>query len=75
LKLTRLDSQIPDCQLQIDEAKCAALEEVKVAERRALEDIVACMQDLTDIHFPGAKWIRAVLDIDSTHTEAVLSSQ
>ncbi|MCY4541751.1 MAG: hypothetical protein OXB95_05065 [Rhodobacteraceae bacterium] len=46
-----------------------------VAERRALEGFAACMQDLTDIHFPEAKWIRAVLDIHSTHTEAVLSSQ
>ena len=43
---------------------------VKVTERRASADFAACMQDLTDIHYPEARKIRAVLDNLPTHRAA-----
>jgi hypothetical protein len=45
---------------------------VKVTERRAAEDFAACMRDLSDVHYPGAERIRAVLDNLSTHSVGAL---
>ena len=45
---------------------------VKVTERRAAEDFAACMRDLADVHYPGADWIRVVLDNRSTHSAGAL---
>ena len=45
---------------------------VKVTERRAAEDFAVCMRDLTDVHYPGAKRIRVVLDNLSTHSAGAL---
>ena len=45
---------------------------VKVTKRRASADFAACMQELSDVHFPEAKKIRVVLDNLSTHTPAAL---
>jgi hypothetical protein len=45
---------------------------VKVTERRAAEDVAACMRDLVDIHYPRAERIRLVLDNLSTHSAGAL---
>jgi hypothetical protein len=45
---------------------------VKVTERRAAEDFAACMRDLSDVHYPAAERIRAVLDNLSTHSVGAL---
>ena len=45
---------------------------VKVTERRAAEDVAACMRDLVDIHYPRAERIRLVLDNLSTHSTGAL---
>lgn len=45
---------------------------VKVTEHRESADFAECMRDLVDLHYPGAKRIRVVLDNLSTHTEAAL---
>jgi hypothetical protein len=45
---------------------------VKVTERRAAEDLAACMRDLSDVHYPGAERIRAGLDNLSTHSVGAL---
>jgi len=47
---------------------------VKVTERRTAADFAACMQELSDMHFPEADRIRVVLDNLSTHTPAALYS-
>jgi transposase len=46
--------------------------EVKVTDRRAVEDFAACMRELTDVHFPEAERIRVVLDNLSTHSAGAL---
>jgi len=45
---------------------------VKVTARRTTLDFAHCMRDLVDIHFPGARVIRVVLDHLNTHTPAAL---
>jgi hypothetical protein len=45
---------------------------VKVTERRAAEDVAACMRELTDVHYPKAERIRVVLDNLSTHSAGAL---
>ncbi len=47
---------------------------VKVTERRVSAHFAACMQDLTDIHFPEARKIRVALDNLSTHRAAARCS-
>jgi DDE superfamily endonuclease len=44
----------------------------KVNDRRANGDFAHCMRDLVDLHYPGAKLIRVVLDNLSTHTPSAL---
>ena len=44
----------------------------KVTDRRACIDFAECMQDLVDIHYPGAEKIRVVLDNLSAHTPSAL---
>ena len=45
---------------------------MKVTERRAAEDFAAGMRDVSDVHYPGAERIRAVLDNLSTHSVGAL---
>jgi transposase len=45
---------------------------VKVTDRRAAEDFAGCMRELSDVHFPEAEKIRAVLDNLSTHSPSAL---
>src|SRR3954469_3427643 len=45
---------------------------VKVTGQRTARDFAACMRDLVDNHFPGAKRIRVVMDNLSTHSAAAL---
>jgi hypothetical protein len=44
----------------------------KVTDRRACVDFAECMQDLVDVHYPGAEKIRVVLDNLSAHTPSAL---
>jgi len=44
----------------------------KVTDRRACIDFAECMQDLVDVHYPGAEKIRVVLDNLSAHTPSAL---
>jgi hypothetical protein len=45
---------------------------VKVTDRRAAEDLAACMRDLVDLYYPKAEKIRVVLDNLSTHSASAL---
>ena len=47
---------------------------VKVTDRRAAGDFAQCMRDLVDLHFPGVKKIRVVMDNLSTHSPSSLYS-
>jgi transposase len=44
----------------------------KVTDRRACIDFAECMQELVDVHYPGAEKIRVVLDNLSAHTPSAL---
>ncbi len=46
--------------------------EVKVTERSTKIDFAHCMKELVDVHFPGVKIIRVVLDNLNTHTFGAL---
>lgn len=46
--------------------------EVKVTSRRTAVDFAHCMRELVDVHFPGAKQVRVILDNLNTHTPASL---
>ena len=45
---------------------------VKITDQRTACDFAECMRDLTDVHYPGAKRVRVVLDNLSTHTPGAL---
>jgi DDE superfamily endonuclease len=45
---------------------------VKVTDRRTNQDFAHCMQELVDVHYPGAPVIRVVLDNLSTHSAGAL---
>jgi transposase len=45
---------------------------VKVTDCRAAVDFAACMQELTDVHYPKAERIRVVLDNLSIHSAGAL---
>ena len=44
----------------------------KVTQQRTSLDFATCMQELVDVHYPGAERIRVVLDNLSTHSPAAL---
>lgn len=45
---------------------------VKVTDTRTARDFAHCMRDLVDLHYPGARLIRVVLDNLSTHSPGAL---
>lgn len=45
---------------------------VKVTDQRTAVDFAHCMQELVDVHFPGAEKIVLVMDNLNTHTPAAL---